>query len=93
MRFAAHCMCGDVRATTVPANPALIRAWLVKVKGGLAKPADRPPRDHYPGARVAARRRKRDGHELPSATPGTTKRAGTARTGRHCASPVRRHGE
>ena len=39
MRFAAYGMCGDVTATTVPADPALIRTWPVTVIGGLA---DRP---------------------------------------------------
>ena len=73
MRFAAYGMCGDVTATTVPADLALIRTWLVTFIGGLAEPADRHPRDHHPGARVAARRRKRDGYEFPHSSPEPAK--------------------
>jgi hypothetical protein len=74
MRFAAYSKCGDVTATTVPAEPALIRTWPVKVIGRLAERASRHLRDHYPGARVAARRRSRDGNELPPDTTRTAKR-------------------
>lgn len=53
MRIAAYDMCGEVTATTAPADPAFTRAWPVTVAGGLAKLADRRPREHYPGARAA----------------------------------------
>lgn len=53
MRIAAYDMCGEVTATTAPTDPALTRARPVTVVGGLAKPASRHPREHYPGADVA----------------------------------------
>jgi hypothetical protein len=52
MRIAAHDMCGEVTATTAPTGPALTGTWPATAAGGLAKPADRHPREHYPGARV-----------------------------------------
>jgi hypothetical protein len=69
MHFAANGTCGDVTATTVPPDPALIRAWPVTVISGLAEPAGCHSRGPYPGSRVAVRRSKPDGDDLP---PGTT---------------------
>ena len=71
MRFAAYSKCGDVTATTVPADQTLIRTWPVKVIGRPAERASRHLRDHHPGAREAARRRNKNGNELPSNTTRT----------------------
>lgn len=71
MRYAANGTCGDVTATTVPADPALIRAWPVTVISGLAEPAGCHSRGPHPGSRVAARRSKRNGDDLPPSTTGT----------------------